>query len=158
MSTHVITPEALQTAGFYEIHWNPNYNGGYFEYRLHAYERPGATVSITFGDRLPDYPFMVWLATVGNRIGLPHVTTLEDLETLCWFLTGTRPALYAKRSYTKTETLLQRKERLAVEKLTELGINPEYTKAGKLTAKSKRALTNAKIFWDGWNGGEWVQR
>lgn len=87
----MISEQGLINIGCARIHWNTNWNGGYFEYFLRTQDRdPASTdwrLSVTFGD-LPDRPFMVWLVVPSTRIALKHITTIEDFLIMYRFVTG----------------------------------------------------------------------
>jgi hypothetical protein len=91
-----ITQEALRAAGWHEIHWNAQCNGGFYEYLLNAEAR--STISVSFGEYLPEYLQVVWIKTQGSRIALLHVNTLDDLATLCQFMTGEKHEFNQQRS------------------------------------------------------------
>lgn len=76
------------------FHWNPNWNGGYYEYflQINNDEQPELQLSVKFArDYSEDPPFMVSL--VSGRIGqsvirLFNITTQEQFVALYMLLRG----------------------------------------------------------------------
>ena len=61
------------------------------------------------------------------------------------------------RGYSRMETLLQAKQRTGAKTLQTFGVLPEFTKAGRLTAKSTRHLRARGYVWSP-DDINWVKR
>jgi len=88
-----MTPEQLEALGCEKIHWNPNYNGGFWEYYWaiegDGLSRSSSRLSITFGMfGEKSGPVVVWLVLPSSRFALRHVQTVEQLEQMYSLLTG----------------------------------------------------------------------
>lgn len=89
----MMTPEQLETIGCKTIHWNPKFNGGFFEYYVptsgNGLEPRDSRLSVTFnGMEKPTHDFMAWLVSPGARIGLRGVRTVEQFCMMYELLTG----------------------------------------------------------------------
>lgn len=86
-----MTPEQLLSIGCQTIHWNPAYDGGYFEYYLpvtgDGLEHDDQRLSVTYGDSIKR-DFMAWFVVPGRRIALPYILTIEQFLTMYKLLTG----------------------------------------------------------------------
>lgn len=86
-----MTPDELKAIHCKVIHWNPAYNGGYFEYYLPlSGDGRGfrdSRLSVSFGD-IPDHEFMAWLVLPNVRYGLKHVKTIEQFKQMYTLLSG----------------------------------------------------------------------
>lgn len=86
-----MTTSELEAIGCKKIHWNPNWNGGYFEYYLTIEGKDGdwhsSRLSVSFGDE-PDRPFMAWLKVPGTGIALKHVVTIRQFAEMYALITG----------------------------------------------------------------------
>jgi hypothetical protein len=89
-----MTPDELKAIGCDVIHWNPKYNGGFFEYYLPVkgdgrgfYD---VRLSVRFGEH-PDHPVRVYLIGPNSMFALDYIFTIEDFATMYRFVTGKRP-------------------------------------------------------------------
>ena len=89
-----LSPDACADIGCNIIHWNPKYNGGFFEYYLPVkgdgrgpYD---VRLSVRFGEH-PDHPFRVYLIGPSSMFVLDYIVTIEDFVTMYRFVTGKRP-------------------------------------------------------------------
>jgi len=88
-----ITPEQLEAIGCKTIHWNPKFNGGFFEYYVPIHGDglgwEASRLSVTFnGFEKPKYDFMVWLVIPHGRLGMFGVRTVEQFKQAYELLTG----------------------------------------------------------------------
>lgn len=92
MNDYNITEDALAALGFYRVHINPHWNGGYLKFMREASGPPGLRIEVTFGDVycLRDaVPFVVWLACGHETfLALRHVHTLDQLTQLWQLVAG----------------------------------------------------------------------
>ena len=93
-SSTPLSPEACEGIGCNIIHWNPKYNGGFFEYYLPVkgdgrgpYD---VRLSVRFGEH-PDHPVRVYLIGPSSMFVLDYIVTIEDFVTMYRFVTGKRP-------------------------------------------------------------------
>ena len=88
-----MTPEELIAIGCEKIHWNPGFQGGFFEYYLpiHGDGRSlkSTRLSVTFnGFEKPDHDYLAWIVSPGHRLGLMHVRTIEQFQQMYELLAG----------------------------------------------------------------------
>ncbi len=90
----MISEQELQSLGWNRIHWNPKFNGGFFEYwvLLSAGDQAPLRLSVRF-DGNPRYGrrFMVYLVSgefSQTMVALWNITTMEQLQALRSLLSG----------------------------------------------------------------------
>ena len=88
-----MTPKELEAIGCKKIHWNPEYNGGFFEYYLPVHgdgrSYDATRLSVTFGGFAgPEHDWLAWIVSPGYRYGLLHVRTIEQFCQMYELLTG----------------------------------------------------------------------
>lgn len=81
----------LQSLGCKKIHWNPAWNGGFFEWyapvKGDGRGLKDSRLSVIFGEH-PDHPVLAWLVLPGYKLALPHITTIEQFCQMYTLLTG----------------------------------------------------------------------
>lgn len=90
-----LQPEQLESIcqKIQKIHWNPERNGGFFEYYVPIHgdglDWRATRLSVTFnGFEKPEYDFMAWIVCPTVRFGLFGVRTVEQFFQMYELLTG----------------------------------------------------------------------
>lgn len=85
----IITQDWLSEHGFYKVHVNPKWNGGFFRYFKNLAAPHRSEIAVTFGDGYQhEDGFMVWLVSSSTWIAIAYARTIEDLQTLHKMLCG----------------------------------------------------------------------
>jgi len=91
----------LLAHGFYMVHINPGYHGGFFRYYQDLPRTASTELVVSFENVVSTHApsndgyhheddFMVWLTTDMAWIPLRHARTIDDLQALNFMLRGTR--------------------------------------------------------------------
>lgn len=87
----MITQDELLAIGCEKIHWNPAYNGGYFEYYLPLSGKGlgvrDSRLSVEF-DGIHGPGMMTWIRVPGCAYPAKGVETITELRVLYFLLSG----------------------------------------------------------------------